>query len=87
MSYTNAGKPSDDDTQALIAYIRSLPAAGQETANPPNRLNLLGIIMLGAGMLPTGKPEFTGVVTAPPKIIMANISCPIRIAANATAPT
>ncbi len=31
MSYTNAGKLSDDDIQALIAYIRSQPAAGQET--------------------------------------------------------
>jgi mono/diheme cytochrome c family protein len=67
MSYTNAGKLSDDDIQALIAYIRSQPAAGQETVNPPDRLNLLGVIMLGAGMLPGGKPVFTGVITAPQK--------------------
>jgi cytochrome c553 len=67
MSYTNAGKLSDDDIQALIAYIRSQPAAGQETVNPPDQLNLLGVIMLGAGMLPGGKPVFTGVITAPPK--------------------
>jgi mono/diheme cytochrome c family protein len=67
MSYTNAGKLSDDDTEALIAYIRTRPAAGQATANPPDRLNLLGVIMLGAGMLPAAKPVMTGVVTAPPK--------------------
>jgi cytochrome c553 len=67
MSYTNAGKLSDDDIQALIAYIRSQPAAGQETVNPPNQLNLLGVIMLGTGMLPGGKPVFAGVITAPPK--------------------
>ncbi|MFZ3327312.1 MAG: c-type cytochrome, partial [Methylocella sp.] len=67
MSYTNAGKLSDDDIQALIAYIRSQPAAGQETVNPPDQLNLLGVIMLGAGMLPGSKPVFTGVITAPPK--------------------
>jgi hypothetical protein len=67
MSYTNAGKLSDDDIQALIAYIRSQPAAGQETVNPPDQLNLLGVIMLGAGMLPGGKPVFTGVITAPQK--------------------
>jgi mono/diheme cytochrome c family protein len=67
MSYTNAGRLSDDDIQALIAYIRSQPAAGQETANPPDQINFLGIVMLGAGLLPGGKPVFTGVITAPPK--------------------
>jgi mono/diheme cytochrome c family protein len=67
MSYTNSGKLSDDDTLAVIAYIRSLPAAGRQTENPPDHLNLLGIMMLGAGMLPRGKPVSTGVITAPPK--------------------
>jgi mono/diheme cytochrome c family protein len=67
MSYTNAGKLSDDDTRAVIAYIRSLPAAGEQTKNPPDHLNLLGIVMLGAGMLPEGKPVSTGIVTAPSK--------------------
>jgi len=67
MSYTNAGQLSDDDIQALIAYLRSRPAAGQETGDPPDRLNLLGAIMLGAGMLPGPKPLSTGVITAPPK--------------------
>jgi mono/diheme cytochrome c family protein len=67
MSYTNAGKLSDEDTRAVIAYIRSLPAAGQQTKDPPDHLNLLGIMMLGAGMLPTGKPVSSGIVTAPPK--------------------
>jgi mono/diheme cytochrome c family protein len=67
MSYTNSGKLSDDDTLAVIAYIRSLPAAGKQTENPPDHLNLLGIMMLGAGMLPRGKPVSTGVITAPPR--------------------
>jgi mono/diheme cytochrome c family protein len=67
MSYTNAGKLSDDDAMAVIAYLRSLPAAGKQTDNPPDHLNLLGVMMLGAGMLPRGKPVSTGVVTAPPK--------------------
>jgi mono/diheme cytochrome c family protein len=65
MSYTNAGKLSDDDTRAVIAYLRNLPAGGQQTPNPPDHLNLLGVLMLGAGMLPTGKPVSTSVVTAP----------------------
>jgi mono/diheme cytochrome c family protein len=67
MSYTNSGKLSDDDTSAIIAYIRSLPAAGKATGNPPDHLNLLGVMMLGAGMLPRGKPVSAGIVTAPPK--------------------
>ncbi|MDB5639295.1 MAG: hypothetical protein JWP51_4203 [Bradyrhizobium sp.] len=67
MSYTNSGKLSDDDTSAVIAYIRSLPAAGKPTGNPPDYLNLLGVMMLGAGMLPKGKPVSAGFVAAPPK--------------------
>jgi cytochrome c553 len=67
MSYTSAGKLSDDDIKALIAYLRTQPAAGTATANPPDQFSLLGIILLGAGMLPRGKPVFTGVITAPPK--------------------
>jgi cytochrome c553 len=67
MSYTNAGKLSDDDIQSLIAYLRSQPATGRATANPPDQFNLLGVILLGAGMLPRGKPVVTGVITAPPK--------------------
>src|ERR1700753_4347061 len=49
MSYPNAGKLSDDDTKAVIAYLRSLPAAGKPTPSPHDRLNLLGLAMLGAG--------------------------------------
>jgi mono/diheme cytochrome c family protein len=67
MSYTNAGKLSDDDTAAVIAYLRSAPAAGQKTVSPPDHLNPLGLVMLGAGMLPTGKPVLTGTIAAPPK--------------------
>jgi mono/diheme cytochrome c family protein len=67
MSYTNAGKLSDDDTQALIAFIRSVPAAGDKTIVPPDHLSPLGLAMLGAGMLPTGKPVLTGTIAAPPK--------------------
>lgn len=67
MSYTNAGRLSDDDTLAVIAYLRSMPATGAPTPEPPDRLNLLGVAMLGAGMLPGGKPVATGHISAPPK--------------------
>src|ERR1700722_2243073 len=67
MSYTNAGQLSDGVIQSIIAYIRSLPAAGQATPEPPDQLSPLGLIMLGAGMLPTGKPVLNGAIKAPPK--------------------
>ncbi|MDA9399584.1 MULTISPECIES: c-type cytochrome [Bradyrhizobium] len=67
MSFTNAGRLSDEDTKAVIAYIRSLPATGEQTPEPPDRFSLLGLAMLGAGLLPDAKPVFTGVIIAPPK--------------------
>ena len=67
MSYTSAGKLSDGDIKALIAYIRTQPAAGRPTRTPPDELNPLGLLMLGAGLLPGGKPVFTGTIDAPPK--------------------
>jgi cytochrome c553 len=67
MSLTNAGKLSDDDIQSLIAYIRSRPPSGEKTPEPPDQLSALGLIMLGAGMLPDGKPVMSGVINAPAK--------------------
>jgi mono/diheme cytochrome c family protein len=67
MSYTNAGKLSDEDIKAIIAYIRSLPASGQVTPEPPDQLSPLGLVMLGAGLLPSGKPVLSGAIKAPPK--------------------
>jgi mono/diheme cytochrome c family protein len=67
MSYTNAGRLSDDDTQDVIAYVRSVPAAGTRTLDAPDRLNMLGLVMLGTGMLPRGKPVIAGRIVAPPK--------------------
>jgi cytochrome c553 len=67
MSLINAGKMTDDDIQALVAYIRSVPAAGAHTPNPPDTLNPLGLVMVGANLFPSGRPVFTGAITAPPK--------------------
>jgi len=71
MSYTNVGKLSDEDIKSLIAYLRSQPAAGAATVNPPDQFSLLGLMMLGSGLLPAGKPVFTGVVTAARKAASA----------------
>jgi cytochrome c553 len=67
MSRTNAGNLGDDDIQALIAYIRSTPAAGAQTPDPPDEVSLLGVAMLGAGLLPGVNPVFTGAIKAPAK--------------------
>jgi mono/diheme cytochrome c family protein len=71
MSLTNADELSDDDIHALVAYIRSVPAAGEPTPNPPDQLNPLGLVMVGAGLFPSGKAVFTGAIVAPPKAATA----------------
>jgi mono/diheme cytochrome c family protein len=71
MSLTNANRLSDQDIQALIAYLRSLPAAGRPTPDPPDNLSPLGLILLGAGKLPAGHPVFTGAIKAPSKAATA----------------
>jgi mono/diheme cytochrome c family protein len=48
MSLTNASRLSDQDIQALITYIRSLPAAGRPTPDAPDTLSPLALILLGA---------------------------------------
>jgi len=58
---------SDDDLQALIAYLRSQPAVASEIVDPPDQPSILGFIMLGAGMLPSGQSSITAVITAPSK--------------------
>jgi mono/diheme cytochrome c family protein len=67
MSLISAGNLSDDDIQSLIAEIRTMQADGAQTPDPPDDVNPLGIAMLGAGLLPAGKPVSTGAITAPAK--------------------
>ena len=67
MSYMRARHMSDEDIQAVIAYLRSQPAVVNETQDPPDRVNLLAIFLSGAGMLPPFQPPVTGPITAPPK--------------------
>jgi mono/diheme cytochrome c family protein len=67
MSFTNASRLSDEDTMAVIAYLRGLPAAGAPTPDPLDRFNWLGIAMLGAGLLPDAKPVTAVSIVAPPR--------------------
>ena len=57
---------SDDDVQAIVAYLRAQPATGE--GSPPAKFNVLGAILLGAGLAPTSaQPPITQPVSAPPE--------------------
>jgi hypothetical protein len=47
MANVNSRYLSNEDMQAVIAYLRSQPAMGNETPDPPDRYNLLAMIVLG----------------------------------------
>ncbi len=60
---------SDEDLQAVIAFLRSQPAVQNET--PEDSPNVLFAIFSGADLVPEPKPV-PGVVVAPPKGSTAN---------------
>jgi mono/diheme cytochrome c family protein len=70
MSAVRARNMSDEDLHAIIAYLRSQPAAGEPTPEPPDRPNLLGAIMLALNLAPS-EPPVTGPISAPPKAATA----------------
>lgn len=55
---------SDEDVQALVAYLRSQPAVEPDT--PANQLNLLGVAFTLMAPLASVQPPITQAVTAPP---------------------
>ncbi len=60
---------SDDDTEAIIAYLRSLPPV-ETSVETGDKLNFVGVAMIGGGMFGTpdsGSPT----VTAPPEGVTA----------------
>ena len=67
MSTVRGRNLSDEDIKAVIAYLRSQPPVENETLDPPDQPNLQAIIMLGAGLVPEGKPPIEGAIEAPPK--------------------
>ncbi len=56
---------SDEDKQAVIAYLRSQPAVTTATVEP-DQPNLLAFMLVGAGVVKL-TPPLTGPVVAPPK--------------------
>jgi mono/diheme cytochrome c family protein len=62
---------SDADAQAVVGYLRSTPAVPRTT--PPRQLNLIGTLLVGAGVFPLqAQPPITGQVTAPPAGVTAD---------------
>ena len=65
MSFLPYTQFSDADTEAIIAYLRSLPAAENDAATGDN-LNFVGAVMLGAGMFGPTAQRGADSITAPP---------------------
>jgi mono/diheme cytochrome c family protein len=57
---------SDEDAEAVIAYLRSQPAVPNQVQEPPDQLNLLAMLLVGQGMIPEQAPV-TGPIVAPAK--------------------
>ncbi len=60
---------SDEDTQALIAYLRSLPPAAS-VSQTGDSFNFIGAVVMGSGMFPPSVPGAAS-VKAPPAGITA----------------
>jgi len=65
MSAMSTRHLSDEDLQAVIAYLRSQPAVAND-AQTGDSPNLLLAVFVGANLIPAPEPV-TGVVVAPPK--------------------
>ena len=57
MNAVRARYMSDEDLHAIIAYLRSQPPAGEPTADPPDRPNLLGAMMMALNLVPSEPPK------------------------------
>lgn len=66
MGAARARYMSDEDLQAVIAYLRSQPASDNPTPQPPDSPSFLAPILLALNMAPS-EPPVTGSITAPPK--------------------
>lgn len=70
MSFMPYRELSDADTEAIIAYLRSLPPVPTNGATGDN-LNFLGAVMAGAGLFGEAPPPAPATVTAPPQGVTA----------------
>jgi mono/diheme cytochrome c family protein len=66
MSFLPYRELSNDDTEAIIAYLRSLPPV-PTTGVTGDKMNFLGAVMSGAGLFGEAPPPAPATVTAPPQ--------------------
>lgn len=64
MSFMPYNHLSDEDIQAIIAYIRTLPAAANESATG-DHLNFIGLLLVGAGLFGESQPPAPAAIAAP----------------------
>jgi cytochrome c553 len=69
MAFLPYGQLSDEDTQAIIAYLRSLPPV-QTDAPSGDQINFMGMLLYGSGMFPLPAPAADH-VAAPPQGVSA----------------
>ena len=69
MSLLPYAQLSDDDTQAIIAYLRTLPPVAQPVTTG-DKLSFVGVVMFGAGLFGTPEKGADSVV-APPQGVTA----------------
>ncbi len=66
MSFLPYRELSNEDTEAIIAYLRSLPPVPNSSPTGDN-MNFLGAVMSGAGLFGEAPPPAPAIVTAPPQ--------------------
>lgn len=67
MSGARGRNLSDEDIQAVIAYLRSQPAVANDTPQPLDQYGPLALILAGAGVIPDSEPATTHAISMPPK--------------------
>ncbi len=70
MSFMPYRELSNDDTEAIIAYLRSLPPVPTNGPTGDN-MTFLGAVMTGAGLFGEAPPPAPAVITAPPEGVTA----------------
>jgi cytochrome c553 len=66
MASTNVRHIADEDMLALIAFLRSQEPAGEDLLSTPDQPNFLGLLMMGANLLPN-RPLITEPIVASQK--------------------
>jgi mono/diheme cytochrome c family protein len=66
MGATNVRYIADEDMLALIAFLRSQEPVEKETPLPPDQPSFLGLMMMGANIIPS-RPLITEPIVAPEK--------------------